>query len=237
MFTPQQGRLMPAEAVPVLEVLIIEGDNGVDPSVSLEVTLASLRAAQVGGHNLRATLGFPAPEGIEALGGDLEIGVRPEITVAAKDGHLALGALASERFYIVLERGQVFPWTVKPYQLFRQGRAAYFGTYGAEDALQRARAAIVSGFAAPTAVLPASPAVIYSAALAQRALIMLQSMYGPSYRTWKGDLASEAALYGLMNEDRMHIDHFLVERASSPLGNIPSPATDMDRPYARLTGN
>lgn len=227
---------MPAETTPSLEVMVIDVDNGADPLISLEVTCASLRAASAAGHRLKVTLGFDANRAEQEVWQGLDVRIKPELTAAAAEGHLELGGLTSERFYLVVERGQVFPWTVKPFELFRNGRAAFFGLSGGEDPRERARAAIVSGVAAPSAVLPASCMTVYSSALAERASVMLRSMYGTAYREWTGALASEPALYALMNDDRMHRDHFLVERAVSPLGNIATPFTDTDRPFARLTG-
>lgn len=227
---------MPTETRPVLEVMVIEADTGADPLISLEVTLASLKAAQAAGHSLSVTLGFSPDASAETALGGLDIRLEPDLTASAAEGHLSLGRLAKERFYVVMSRGHAFPWTVKPHELFQQGRAAFFGMSGGEDAIHRVRAALVSGVAVPTAVLPPASIAIYSAALAERAVIMLQSMYGSEHRSWTGALASEPALYALMNDDRMHADHFLVERNASPLGNIAKPFTELDRPYARLTG-
>ena len=77
---------MPTEAMPVLEVMVVDASDGVDPSVSLEVTLASLKAAAASGHQLCITLGFSLDAGGQAECGDLLVRVKPEISIASLSG-------------------------------------------------------------------------------------------------------------------------------------------------------
>lgn len=206
--------------------------NGVDPQIALDVTLVSLRAAATAGYRFAVTLGFD-PEQVDT--GGLELRVSADFLQA----DLALAPLVRERFYIPMQAGQAFPWTVPPHVLFRAGRAAFFGQSAATEGMTRARAALLSGVPVTSAVVPASPATIYSTRLAERAATLLQSMHGQSLTEASSILTSEASLYALMNDDRMHIDHVLVERAQSPLDCLtdsPETGTSSERLYARLRG-
>ncbi|WP_292052403.1 MULTISPECIES: hypothetical protein [unclassified Brevundimonas] len=225
---------MRAETLPLLEIFVRPAPAGLDADIALDVTLISLRAAQAAGYRLSVSLTYGLPEHVETGGLDLRA-----ITGVTGEGDLGLSAHAAHRFFLVLEAGQAFPWTLAPHYLFQDGRAVFFGQSGGTDGLTRVRAALVSGMAAPTAVVAPDTATVYSTRLAERACIMLRSMHGDAAQRFAGGFGCEATLYALMNEDRMHIDHVLVESERSPLQSITDLSEDKasgERLYARLRG-
>ena len=225
---------MRAENLPMLEIFVRPAPTGLDAGIALDVTLISLRAAQSAGYRLSVSLTYEAPDHVETGGLDLRT-----VAGVSAESDLGLSAYAAHGFFLVLEAGQAFPWTLAPHNLFQDGRAVFFGRSGGTDGLTRMRAALVSGMAAPTAVLAPDTATVYSTRLAERACIMLRSMHGPQAEQFVGGFGSEAGLYALMNEDRMHIDHVLVESEASPLFSITDVSEDKasgERLYARLRG-
>lgn len=228
---------MRPEDLPLLEVFVRTPPAGLDAAIALEVTLVSLRAAQAAGYRLAVTLACgQAATGADLSGLDVRIIGEPE-----EAGHLALASLAQADFYLVLEAGQAFPWTVAPHRLFQQGKAVFHGRAATGDDRLRRHAALLSGVAAPTAVLAPQAVTIYATMLAERALVLLRSMHGTTLEAIAGTsaLATEPALYALMNEDRMHTAHVLVESDRSPLQGITEGAADTTSPerlYARLRG-
>ena len=225
---------MQDETLPCLEVFVLKPAPGTDLAIGLDVTLASLRAAQVTGYRLKIVLGFMPPPGVDA--GLLALRVQSDLVA---DNRLALSAHATEAFYLAIEAGQAFPWSVAPRAVFQHGRAVFFGQDSAQDAQTRKRAVLLSGIAVPSALVPPDSATIYSTQLAERALVMLHSMHGEALSGLRGALTSEPALYAMMNDDRMHCAHIFVQNPQSPLHSITEVSSDTangERLYARLRG-
>lgn len=220
---------------PGIEVFIVPPTTDLDLSIGLDVTMASIRAACRAGFKLSTTLTFDLPT-LDVSLPVLKTDSRLADVAAA--GILALGAYATQPFYIVMELGQAFPWRTPVKSLIRGGKAILYAEDCGADSELRAAAVLVSGIAAPSVVVPRESPAVYSADLSERAEVMLRAMHGEAWRNFPGIFKREDVLYALINDDRIHTRHVVEHTQPSPLSSIVSMASGMgpDGLYARLRG-
>lgn len=240
------------EHAPVLEVVVCVGPPDGYDNARLDVTLSSLLVARDNGLDVRVTLwggGGHLPilerDVFRRLDPSVVPAPAPALTAVGTWADLTFASMARCPFYMVVASGFSFPWRAASSDLFIQGRAVVHVHDGSPEYRQiQQKAVFIGGVAAPNDIRLHEGPIIYAAALAERALILLEAMHGPALAVIGSSPGSGPRFYAVVNDDRIENWH-CIRRSSRPVlpGHVELDLQGMERDqalnrlYAQLSGN